>query len=109
MESILEILKVLEMELRAQDQWQRLAPPEQALASKLPFCYDTLEFNQWLQWVFLPRMLTLIESGSVLPTQSAIHEYAEEVYKHADYDSEDLLLIIKQFDDLIETRGRPGS
>jgi uncharacterized protein YqcC (DUF446 family) len=105
MESIAGILKALETALRDQGQWQQLAPPQPALASKLPFCYDTLEFNQWLQWVLLPNMYRLLESGDALPAQSAIHEYAEEIYKHTDHDSEELLLIIKQLDQFITTKG----
>ncbi|WP_258876037.1 YqcC family protein, partial [Pseudomonas aeruginosa] len=28
----------------------------EALASPEPFCVDTLALEQWLQWIFLPRM-----------------------------------------------------
>lgn len=106
MDSIREILNALEQALRSQGQWQKVAPPRQALASNLPFCFDTLEFNQWLQWVFLPKMEMLIESDADLPFESAIHEYAEEIYKHASYDSAELLILIKEFDQAIVTMGR---
>lgn len=101
MQNIKEIMIALEQALRSQDQWQQQPPPQQALASNLPFCYDTLEFNQWLQWVFVPRINTLIESNSALPAESAIYEYAEEVYKGAEYSTGEILQIIKLFDQMI--------
>lgn len=36
-------------------------PSDAALASTAPFCFDTLEFHAWLEWVFLPRMQQTIE------------------------------------------------
>jgi len=106
MENIKDILIKLEQALRAQGQWQPEPPPQQALASQLPFCYDTLEFNQWLQWVFLPRLNTLVEANAALPSESAIYEYAEEVYQGTEYNTVDLLRAIKLFDEMILKRSR---
>ncbi len=106
MENIKDILIKLEQALRAQGQWQPEPPPQQALASQLPFCYDTLEFNQWLQWVFLPRLNTLVEANAALPSESAIYEYAEEVYQGTVYNTVDLLRAIKLFDEMILKRSR---
>jgi len=71
--SINELLVALERALRSQNQWQTDPPSSLALASKLPFCYDTLEFNQWLQWIFLPRLKLLIKTDADLPRESAIY------------------------------------
>jgi len=106
MDNIKDILISLEQALRAQGQWQPEPPPQQALASPQPFCYDTLEFNQWLQWVFLPRLNTLIVANAALPTESAIYEYAEEVYQGVAYDTEEILQAIKSFDEMILERNR---
>ncbi len=101
MDKIKDILIELEQALRAQGQWSPEPPIQQALASPQPFCYDTLEFNQWLQWVFLPRLNTLVEANAILPSESAIYEYAEEVYQGAGYDTVELLRVIKSFDEMI--------
>lgn len=98
----------LEQALRAQGQWQPVPPPLQALASQMPFCYDTLEFNQWLQWVFLPRLNTLVEANAALPSESAIYEYAEEVYQGAEYNTAEILLAIKSFDEMILAKSGAG-
>lgn len=106
MDKIKDILISLEQALRAQGQWQPAPPPQQALASQLPFCYDTLEFNQWLQWVFLPRLNTLVEANAALPSESAILEYAEEVYQGEKYNTAEILLAIKLFDEIILERSQ---
>jgi uncharacterized protein YqcC (DUF446 family) len=74
-------LLLIERELRLQGLWAAQAPAPEALASTTPFCVDTLPFEGWLQWIFLPRMKQLLESGSALPRVSGIRPMAEEAYK----------------------------
>lgn len=76
-----QLLLELEEELRALSWWESQAPAAQALQSQEPFCVDTLEFAQWLQWVFIPRMHSIIQTGQALPSQCAIYEMAEVVYR----------------------------
>ena len=45
---IAEVLIDIEAQLRQLNLWQRVAPPEEALASTEPFCVDTLSLPQWL-------------------------------------------------------------
>ena len=54
------LLKALEKEMRSLDLWSSTPPAEQALASSMPFCYDTLDFSEWLQWIFIPRLHLLL-------------------------------------------------
>ena len=63
-----EQLLLIERELRLQNWWSEQPPMSEALASQQPFCVDTLAFEQWLQWIFLPRMKQLLESAAALPT-----------------------------------------
>lgn len=78
---VLALLSELEDELRQLGWWEQQAPSAQALQSQQPFCVDTLEFSQWLQWIFVPRMQTIISSEQALPAQCAIYEMAEMVYR----------------------------
>lgn len=96
-----DVLLELEAELRLLDWWEEDKPPAKALASQQPFCVDQLAFEQWLQWVFLPRMKAIIESGQPLPSQSGIFVYAEECLRHHGARSAHLLALIKRFDELI--------
>lgn len=74
---IASLLIDLEAALRVAGLWEREAPGADALASIEPFCVDTLEFPQWLQFVFLPRMSALISAGEPLPDRSGIADMAE--------------------------------
>jgi uncharacterized protein YqcC (DUF446 family) len=74
------------------------------LASQEPFCVDTLEFAEWLQWIFLPRMKQLIEAGDELPAVSGILPMAEIVYQERGFETRALLVALGEFDRLISGR-----
>ena len=105
---IASLLIDLEASLRMSGLWAQQPPSGQALASPEPFCVDTLEFPQWLQFVFLPRMSALIGAGSPLPSRSGIAEMAEFCFagKHAA-----MVALLREIDRVIgegETGPDPG-
>lgn len=71
----------IEIEMRRIEVWSTEAPSEEALASDQPFCIDTLEFTEWLQFVFLERMRFIVEQGHPLPAVSGIAPMAEEYFR----------------------------
>ena len=102
-----ELLRALETELRAQGRWERQTPPAEALASTQPFAVDTLSFDQWLQWILLPRMSELLVLQLPLPANSAIAPMAEEVYESGDPGATRIIMIIADIDLLLsEERGK---
>ena len=98
---IADVLLEVEASLRVHGKWDQCKPEENDLQSSIPFCMDTLKFEQWLQWIFLPTMKDTIEQTKPLPLQSAIFEYAEECLHKNDPSTEQLLRQLKRFDDLI--------
>ena len=60
------------------------APCCRGVLSEEPFSIDTMSAEEWLQWVFIPRMQALLESGSALPHKIAISPYIEEAMKEFD-------------------------
>ena len=98
---IADVLLEVEANLRVYGKWDETQPDMDALNSEIPFCMDTLEFEQWLQWIFLPKMKDAIEQTKPLPMQSAIFEYAEECLQKDDPSTAHLLKQLKTFDDLI--------
>lgn len=67
----------IEQVLRDHDLWQETLADPAALESTQPFCMDTLEPSEWLQWVLIPRMHALLDSDHPLPTEFAIAPYYE--------------------------------
>lgn len=96
-----EQLLLIERELRLLDWWSEQPPAAEALASQQPFCVDTLAFEQWLQWIFLPRMKQLLESAAALPTASGIQPMAEQVYQGEMVRARELIRLLGEFDRLI--------
>ncbi|MGP9827673.1 YqcC family protein [Ectopseudomonas khazarica] len=99
--ALAEHLLLIERELRVLGWWQELAPSAAALASQEPFCVDTLTFEQWLQWIFLPRMKQLLEAGAALPSVSGIQPMAEMVYREQSGVARRLLELLGEFDRLL--------
>lgn len=104
-----DCLLEIEAELRSLGWWESRQPCAQSLASSQPFCVDTLAFEQWLQWVFLPRMKALLEQAGELPTRSAITEMAEMAYMEMPGRTVTLRRHLKRFDRLLERHGQAGA
>ncbi len=98
---IADVLLEVEANLRTSGKWEQEPPDSRDLSSIQPFCIDTLSFEQWLQWIFLPRMKGIIEQQKPLPAKSGIYVYAHESLRNSDVATSCLLKLIKRFDDLI--------
>jgi uncharacterized protein YqcC (DUF446 family) len=99
-EALAVVIDRLEATMRAADEWEAEPPPARLLASKQPFCFDTLTFTQWLQWLMIPRMREILDNYDELPQSSAILPYAEEFVREQGHGRE-LLQLIERFDELI--------
>lgn len=99
--AIAEQLLLIERELRVQGWWEEVPPSSEALSSVEPFSVDTLDFHQWLQWIFLARMRHILEQDLPLPRASGILEMAEMVYVDRPQESLGLRNALKKFDQLI--------
>ncbi len=91
----------IEAEMRFLQLWEETAPEAKALQSLTPFCHDSLEFHQWLQWVFLPKMKVVIETETELPNSSEIHPLAEYAFEKLKQDTTRLLQLLNTFDRVI--------
>ncbi|MFC0308384.1 YqcC family protein [Gallibacterium trehalosifermentans] len=78
---LVDYLNELQQMMQQYELWQQQPPSEAAFTSQQPFAVDTMEATEWLQWIFIPRMLALIEANAPLPTAIAISPYLEEALK----------------------------
>jgi len=93
-----DLLLELERELRAQGLWADEPPAPEHLGSTAPFAADSLAIEEWLQWIFIPRIKELIETDAALPATCNISDYAEEAWKQAATDTDALLRILQVID-----------
>ena len=93
-----EILIIkLEQSLREEMLWSSSTPPDKALQSILPFALDTLSFEQWLQFVFIPKMIVIVNSKSTLPDDFKLLPMAQQRFGAA-YNKPKLMEVIRQID-----------
>jgi|AntDeeMetagen681_2_1112603.scaffolds.fasta_scaffold12785_2 uncharacterized protein YqcC (DUF446 family) len=98
--ALADALLAIEQAMRKADFWHRDLPTPAAMASRVPFCADTLAFSQWLQFVFIARMRTLLETNAALPQASAIAPLAEETLDERP-GKQTLVRCLARFDQLI--------
>ncbi|ANF57447.1 YqcC family protein [Halotalea alkalilenta] len=72
-----DALTRLEAAMRAADIWGQPTPSPQAFASLEPFALDSMEMAQWLRFVFVARLRTMLASAQPLPQGSSVAAAAE--------------------------------
>ena len=93
------LLDDLQTELDQQGLWTPQPPAPSAFDSSTPFFADTMNFSEWLQWVFIARFRAILEADHPLPGQCDIAPMAEEALKGMEQDVTGIINLIKQFDD----------
>lgn len=89
----------IEQVLRDHALWQEVMPQPTALESTQPFCMDTLDPVEWLQWVLIPRMHALLDSEQPLPSEFAIAPYYEMALDSSRHERESLLVVLMSLDE----------
>lgn len=95
---ILPLLTALEDELRNKGLWQKIKPDQQALNSREPFAIDSLSFVQWLQFIFLDKMVQLVHLSQPLPRSMLVLPMALEYFKSVPDNSTEITDIIGRID-----------
>ena len=98
-ELLLALLKNLETEMQAAELWETSPLPASAFDSQLPFYYDTMNFAQWLQWVFIARFRAILEGGHPLPDTCSVTPMAEEYFKALEVYADPILGLLRRFDE----------
>ncbi|WP_420935218.1 YqcC family protein [Alteromonas sp. A081] len=67
MASAIEILVLL---MDNEELWPNTMPSEAALCSQVPFAVDTMAFESWLAYVFIPKMKYILSAEMPIPKMS---------------------------------------
>ena len=98
---IAEVLIDIEAQLRQLGLWDRIPPSSQAMASTEPFCVDTLTLPQWLQFVFIPTIYSMLEAEEQLPGRCGIAPMAQEFFRDSEMGIDALLASLESIDALL--------
>ncbi|GIU10124.1 hypothetical protein TUM4261_19570 [Shewanella sp. c952] len=99
-----ELLVALEAELAAQNLLSIESPTKEALASSAPFACDLMPFEQWLQFIFLPKMHTMLDSDLPLPNAISIAPMAQHIWQR-ETKYQTLIGVIQAIDSLLSSNG----
>lgn len=100
---VADLMLQLECELRAKGLWEEALPSTEQMMSSEPFACDVMPLQQWLQWVFLPRMKAIVESDADLPHTCNISVYAEDTIAKLDVDTSTVVELIKAMDQTLSS------
>ncbi|MBD3585403.1 YqcC family protein [Salinimonas sp. HHU 13199] len=70
----------IEQYLKQEELWSDKAPEEAALMSETPFAADAMPFEQWLQFIYLPKMQQYLEQNHGVPARMQVAPMAHEVF-----------------------------
>ena len=93
------LLDDLQAEMESLNLWEGRPPEPEAFESATPFFADTMDFTQWLQWVFIARFRALLAEQHPLPAQCDVAPMAEEALKEFPQDTDNLVALLAEFDD----------
>ena len=93
----------IENELRRLKRWQDLPLPPEKFEDMGAFGSNTMTFEQWMQFVLLPRIEHIVRNKEELPTDSMLSTYALRQFD-GDADASNLIALLNDIDEL--ARGR---
>jgi uncharacterized protein YqcC (DUF446 family) len=97
-------LQQIEAEMKRLGLWRHLPPPPDAFDNDTPFHADSMDFDNWLQWVLIARFHALLDAEASLPTRCAIAPMAEQVWQEGSGERRHLLALLADFDALFEAQ-----
>ena len=92
------LLDRVENEMKAADLWGDAVPLQEAFKSEMPFFYDTMSFEEWVQWVYIVRFREMIQAKLPLPQSSDVSPMAEESFKGYGKNCKGVVAALRAFD-----------
>ncbi len=93
-------LDQIEAEMRRIGIWSEKAPSPEQFQSQRAFLTDTMAFEQWLQFVFLPHAREAVIGEFPFPTSSSVGTRAVKEFDGS-AESQRLGTLLSEFDGLI--------
>ncbi len=99
-----QLLREIEQELQEIDLWSEQQPDDCAMHSTVPFCYDTMPFENWVQWIMIPTFDEILSKDGALPGYCEISPMAELAFAEITEKADQLIGLIQQLDELIKSQ-----
>jgi uncharacterized protein YqcC (DUF446 family) len=93
----------IENEMKRIGYWQNAPLKPEQYQFRMAFGMDTMAFSQWLQFIFIPRVKSLLETGEKFPPDSQNGAQAVREFD-GDDNAQALVALLSEFDELIRRR-----
>jgi len=98
------LCEAIESELKRLNRWSAPLPGE-AFNNMGAFGSNTMAFEQWIQFILIPRLREIIKSQEAFPSGSSLGTYAMRVFD-GDPQTQQLHSLLYQLDNLVATGSR---
>jgi dTDP-4-dehydrorhamnose 3,5-epimerase len=88
------LLNQLISQLKSAKQWSVAPPSEWAMQSEAPFACDRMDFAQWLQFIFIPKMTSLLHAQLPLPARMTLLPMAQMWVKELKSDDQYITAVV---------------
>ncbi|WP_340677672.1 YqcC family protein [Paraglaciecola sp.] len=95
------LLQKLETVLRDLSLWSVNVPSLEAMASTAPFACDSMPLEQWLQFIFIPKIREWLLLEQPLPNQMGLFPMGQQCFT-APAHQHTILVVLLQIDRLFE-------
>ena len=96
-----ELLNQLQLAMTNASLWATTAPSELAMQSTAPFACDHMFLEQWLQFIFIPKLTHIITHEQSLPNKVAIYPMAEIMFKDRLNQCDEIMKLLFLLDQLM--------
>ena len=83
--------------------WSLELLPDEAYEFQQAFAMDTMAFSQWLQFILIPRVRSIIQQKGDFPSESMVGAQAVREFD-GDANASGLVTLLSEFDDLFRRR-----
>jgi uncharacterized protein YqcC (DUF446 family) len=102
------LIESIEMELKRLNRWSEQPLPPEKFENMGPFGSHTMAFEQWIQFVLLPRLEEIVRTQGEFPRESKLAVYAVRQFD-GDPDTDNLQELLYQLDELVESIHQPSA
>ena len=93
-------LDEIEAEMKRIGMWQEQPPRPEQFSFTQAFAMDTMAFDQWLQFVFIPRVREIVATRGAFPPFSEVAAQAVREFDTHPLDTSRLHTLLHEFDRL---------
>jgi uncharacterized protein YqcC (DUF446 family) len=95
-------IAAIETEMKRIGMWQAEPLEPEQYDFRAAFGADTMAFEQWLEFIFIPHVREIIVTRGPFPSESHVAAQAVREFDTSGFDTARLQQLLQEFDDLLQ-------